>query len=717
MDRRRFLQLSGMAAASSALAGCRKGNEKLIPFLVPPEDGATPGVADYYASACRQCPAGCGILVKVSEGRAHKIEGNPRHPVTRGKLCARGQAALQELYHPDRLREPLKRSGPRGSGQFSPVSWEEALGTLAEQLQSAGQGSPRRDNLLLTPPVQGYLADLIRRFGEGLGNLRHVAWEPLAPEWRSQGFLGDEGVLDYDLENAQYLVSFGADFLETHLSPVRFGEAFGRMRQGRPTVRGRYSYVGPRQSLTAASADRWLPARPGTEWTIALAMAKRLIERQAFDRQALADAGLELAVLQQLVEPYSVSRAAELTGVGAADIEAALTEFTNIRPAIALAGEMITGQPNGAAALRAIELLNLLLGTFNNPGGIYLTRRSEPLTRNSFAELRQALAAMQAGEVATLLIQGVNPAYNLPPVQVFGKALEQVPLVVSFSSLLDDTARLADLILPDHANLESWGEIIPANGSRSRTVGLMQAVVKPLYDTRPFPELLIALARALGGGAAANLPETSYLDGLKQRHAPGSPARWNELLAQGGVFESGTNPPLPIRVEAIHEPALPSVAGTDGAFPLLLQIYPSPSFYDGRNAAFPWLQQLPDPMTTAVWGSWVEINPRTAAELGIGHGELVEIRSAAGTLRLPAFLYPCIRPELVAIPLGQGHSGLGRYADGRGGNPLGLVGAEELGSPPGLAAIPVALKGLGKDGELVTAGHPEGSYRRELLGV
>jgi len=188
-----------MAAASGVLAGCRKGNEQLIPFLIPPEDGATPGRADIYASTCRQCPAGCGLLARVSSGRVRKVEGNPQHPVNRGKLCARGQAVVQELYHPDRLRQPLQRSGPRGSGQFKPISWEEALAQIVEQQGKSVGSASATQAVLMTPPLQGYLADLIERFARGHGQLQHVAWEPLYPEWRRQSLFGDGEVLDYDL--------------------------------------------------------------------------------------------------------------------------------------------------------------------------------------------------------------------------------------------------------------------------------------------------------------------------------------------------------------------------------------------------------------------------------------------------------------------------------------------------------------------------------------
>lgn len=715
MQRRTFLQLSGMAAASSVLAGCRKGNEKLIPFLVPPEDGAVPGQADEYASTCRQCPAGCGLLVRVSGGRVRKVEGNPLHPVNRGKLCARGQAVVQELYHPDRLRQPLQRSGPRGSGEFRPISWDEALARIVEQMATAESDQAEAKTILLTPPLRGYLADLVTRFTGSYKGLRHVAWEPLFPAWREQSLFGAQAIIDYDLENAQYLLSFGADFLETHLSPVRFGDAFGRMRQERPTVRGRFSYVGPRLSLTAASADRWLPARPGSEAMIALAMAREILPQVSDQR--LQSLNLERDELTRFLAPFEVARVAEASGVGAADITAAIREVTTIRPALAIVGEMVTAQRNGADALRAVELLNLLLDSINTPGGIYFTPPYATTTISSYEELREAITIMQEGHCRLLLLHEVNPAYTLTGDLGFSEALEKVPLVVSCATFLDDTALQADLVLPDHANLESWGEVVPAAGHRGRTIGLLQGVVKPLHDTRPFPDLLIALARALGGELNSALPESSLMEGLQQRHAPNDPTRWNALLARGGIFAEGLADGLP-KAPSRNTWVDPGADLPDpGVDTLLLQIYPSGSFFDGRTAALPWLQQLPDPMTTVVWGSWLEINPQTAARLGIEHGDLVEVRSEVGSLQVPAFLFPGIRPELVAMPLGQGHSGLGRYADKRGSNPLRLAPPTgTTSSVPGLTVFPVTLERLSDAGHLVAAGHTAGSYRRELLG-
>jgi anaerobic selenocysteine-containing dehydrogenase len=164
---------------------------------------------------------------------------------------------------------------------------------------------------------------------------------------------------------------------------------------------------------------------------------------------------------------------------------------------------------------------------------------------------------------------------------------------------------------------------------------------------------------------------------------------------------------------------VPRFNGNENEFPLHLQVYPSTAFYDGRGAALPWLQHLPDPMSTVVWDSWIEINPKTAAELGIGFGDLVEVTSPQGSLRLPAVIYPGIRPDLVAIPLGQGHGDMGRYARGRGANPLQLLASAPEGGErqPAWNGTRVRVMRISNKGELVTAGHPEGSHRSDLIEI
>lgn len=730
MKRRTFLQLSGMTAAGALLAGCQSKNEKLIPYLIGPDEGVTPGRATYYASSCAFCPVGCGILVRVSEGRAKKIEGNPDHPVNRGRLCARGQAVLQELYHPDRLQQPLKRSGARGSGEFTRITWAEGLGLLTAKLKELQQEHSTDGLALLTPQLSGSLAALVTAFMRSFGSPRHVSYELLAPDWlrlADRQTFGQAGLPFYDLAETRYLLSFGADFVEGHLSPVQYGNAFGRMRQGRDTVRGHFTYIGGRMSLTCASADRWMPARPGSEGALALGMARLILEENIYDKAALAANGFRPEELLGRLKTYDLPRVADITGLAKESIAEVAREFAGTGPSLALAGESVAFQSNGPESVRAIQLLNMLAGSLNRPGGIYQAAApSGP--DNSFTQLMALIESMQAGRIKLALIKG-DPVHAIPPATGFQQALDKVPFCVSFATLLDDSALQADLILPDHAALESWGDVEPLAGSRRPLYGLMQPVVMPLHDTRQFGDVLLAAASQLGGAPAAALPQKSWLEFLKgtvAKRVSGkmgekSEARWVDLLRRGGQFESNRGPDNVYRrasASSLPDPARPRFAGDETQYPLHLQVYPSSAFTDGRGAPFPWLQQLPDPMSCVVWDSWIEINPVTAAGLGISQGDLVEVASPRGSLRLPAVIYPGIRPDLVAIPLGQGHKGSGRYSKDRGVNPLALlVLVEGSEHQPAWNATRVRLSRISKKGGLVTAGHPQGSYRSDLIGI
>jgi len=733
MKRRTFLQLSGMTAASALLAGCQSQNEKLIPYLIPPDEGVTPGRATYYATCCNFCPAGCGLLVRVSEGRAKKVEGNPDHPVNRGRLCARGQAILQELYHPDRVQQPLRRTGPRGSGEFQKISWAEGLSLLTARLKELQREQATDGLALLTPQLSGSQALLASGFMRSFGSSRHLSYELLNPDWLRQANRQSFGQPDlpfYDLAETRYLLSFGADFVESHLSPVQYGNAFGRMRQGRDTVRGHFTYVGGRMSLTGASADRWMPARPGSEGALALGMARLILAESLFDTAALAANGLRPGELLARLRPYDLPRVAELTGLAKETIAEVAREFAGTRPSLAMAGETVAFQTNGPEAVRAIQLLNMLAGNLNRPGGVYpagSVAGSLAGPEDSFSDLLALVKNMRAGQVRLALIKG-DPRHGIPPVTGFQEALDKVPFTVSFSTLLDDTALQADLILPDHSALESWGDVIPLAGSRYSVFGLMQPVVTPLHDTRQFTDVLLAAASELGGEVAAALPQKSYVEFLKgtiaqrlgHKKAGDFESQWVEMLRRGGHFDTDKGPGKGYRrIPAFSppDPARPRFAGDEQQFPLHLQVYPSTAFHDGRGAPLPWLQQLPDPMTTVVWDSWIEINPATAISLGISQGDLVEVASPRGTLRMPAVIYPGIRPDLVAIPLGQGHQGGGRYAKGRGVNPLALLALVEGSEQAAWNATRVRVTRISKKGDLVTAGHPQGSYRSDLVGI
>jgi anaerobic selenocysteine-containing dehydrogenase len=282
ITRRDFLKLSSGAVA---LTGISPSIRKLVlePYVQPPEE-VLAGEATWYASTCRQCPAGCGIIVRVINGRAKKIEGNPLHPLNQGKLCARGQAGLQVLYNPDRLKNAVLQVGGRGSLEFEPLYWSEALDILTEKLNTLS--NPKRIAFLggLMP---SHLYVLSTRLLNALGARSPIIYDlHSALEGRSstiqlsETLFGSPELPIYDLANAEVIFSFGANFLETWMSPVSQSQAYGTMRQGQFGGRGFLVQFEPRLSATAASADEWIPLKPGVEGYVALALGRIIVEER-----------------------------------------------------------------------------------------------------------------------------------------------------------------------------------------------------------------------------------------------------------------------------------------------------------------------------------------------------------------------------------------------------------------------------------------------------
>jgi anaerobic selenocysteine-containing dehydrogenase len=732
LSRREFLKVAAGATGVTGL-GLQARRVLLEPFARPPEDSLG-GEETWYASTCRQCAAGCGILVRVLNGRARKIEGNPLHPLNRGKLCARGQAGLQVLYNPDRLRNAVRQPGGRGSRQFEPVAWDEALEDLTAKISSLAR--PER-LLFFGGLMPDHVYRLAARLLDALGapppvlfDLHSALEGRNAAHWLAQEVFGSRELPRYDLERSSVVFSFGANLLETWMSPVAQSVAYGEMRQGGSGGRGLLIQFEPRLSATAASADEWVPVRPGTEGFIALGLGRVIVE----EKLGHVGSHRELAVLYQDVDVGDMAAASE---VSVETLRRLARIFADADHAVALPGGSLSGQMNGSASMLAVQALNVLVAQLGRVGGVYLSPPGpsdalrETALAQPFARVAEAVDRMRTGEVDLVMFYGANPIFDLPPTSGIGEAVARVPAVVSFSSFIDEIAAQSDLILPDHTYLESWGYQVPAPGADRPLVSSQQPVVRPLYDTRSTGDVLLALANRLGGAAAEALPwpdEATYLQevafGLHgsslSAYESRTPAGFWALWRQYGGWWS--EQPIPVEPEAtsvLSSPlpvVQPTFEGDPLDYPYHLHPYASIALSDGRGANLPWLQETPDPMTTARWWTWVEVNPQTAARLGLSDDDIVRVISPHGMLEAPVVLFPGLRPDVVAIPIGQGHTDYGRFAERRGANPVALLAPATDPKTGSLAwgATRVRLEATGRRRELARLESLDGEGREHL---
>ena len=697
MDRRRFLKVVGATGGgAAALAGCGIGpepTEQLVPYLVPPEH-QVPGIATYYATTCRECAAGCGVHAKVREGRVIKLEGNPESPVNEGRLCARGQAALQGLYNPDRVTDPMAR-GPNGDWQK--LGWDDALGRLQAKVKEArGKGIA-----FVTGLESGSFGALVDAWTRQVGG-RHVTYEPFAFEALRAGnriAFGTSAIPWYDFANARYIVSFGADFMESWLSPVGYQLGFTRAHAftgGRDASMAKFVYVGPRLALTGMSADQWIAAAPGTEGLLALAMAQVIVSRR------LAPVPADVARVRAALDANAPDRVAAMVGIEADVITRLAREFAASRGGLAVAGGIAAQYPNGAEIVAAVNILNYVAGQVGKT--VKFGPNHALAAGGSFQDLTALAADASAGKVALLLVHGANPAHSLPA--AFSRALAKAGYKVSFSSYLDETAAASDLVLPDLHPLEQWNDSEP----RSGVYALQQPVMQPVFpNTRHAGDVLLGLA-----GKPGTFKE--YLQGrwqeLHRRYARGRgfDEFWDDALQHGGMY--GDVPGQTVRLALAGD--MPALGWKPAPDQPLLLVCPSLSLHDGRGANKPWLQELPDPVSKITWHGWVEVHPETAAKWQVANGDVLLLKSPHGALRAPVWITPGVRPDVLAVPTGQGHKAYGRYARDRSFNAFELLSDAPTGYGGRAFAVSVAVTKTGDHRRLATL---EGDAREQGSGV
>ena len=565
----------------------------------------------------------------------------------------------------------------------------------------------------------GLLEPLLKLFSEALGVAAPAFLR--APEIEverraAQIALGSTAMPAYDLENADYVLSIGPAFLDRWRSPVYGIWALSQIRGGRRGGRGKVVQAESRMSQTAATADEWLPVRPGSEGVLARAIAGVLLSDNLPGYNL--PAGSVDAYRRLFPEPPpDPERAAEACGLRAKQIVRIARELASVERAVVLGGGSAALHRNGLFNTTAALGLNLLLGSLGRSGGVFeaadfgLAERLSGVEETTLADLGARLAGKEgAGAgVKTLLILEADPLHNLPSALGWREALASVDTVIALSAFHDDTTRMADLVLPVQVDVERFqaGE---APHSVRPVFNLSSPTIAPLGESRHPGDVLLALATAVG--KTERLPWSSFSEMVETvveeavDELPGSgdtPFRgfFEGAQEKGGIWAQDRTGATPPRPAALPGPAAAFAGSTEaeisaGDFDLTL--YESAKFGDGRGANRPWLQELPDTLSTVMWSSWAEIATHDAEALGVATGDLLEVTSDFGSVEVAAVVSPAVRPGTLALPLGLGHDDFGRYARGRGVNPLDLVGpaAVDGTGAPNLGGTRVRLRRTGR---------------------
>ncbi|MBI4667414.1 MAG: molybdopterin-dependent oxidoreductase [Nitrospinae bacterium] len=718
MDRRSFLKIGGAIATAGITGGCGQMAQSIIPYVTPPDEGINPVEGEYYYTVCGMCGSGCGIMVRTVSGRAKKIEGNPSHPVNHGGVCAMGQAAVWQLYHPERIKTPLKRDGAKGSNIFTPISWDEALGLLAENMEKArGKGS-----FVMADDHSDVVAMIATRVLQQLGSHDFAV-----PVLGGKLISADGPPVYFDLSKAACALLLGADIFENGFSQVHFGHAYGQLRRGDPTRRGMMIYAGPRLSMTAASADRFVSAKHGSLGTLALGIAARLIHL-AQNENAATDSTM-LSWMKRL-DGLTVESASEKSGVPTETILEIASQLFNHAPAIAIAGDDVTAHSNGTQGLEAVDFLNSILSHLS--GARRLWREEPPIYRKmrefaavpsnatDYSATKEIIAKAARGEMSLGMILNTNPAHNLPGGMNCSGALEKTGFVAVFGCFLNDTTRHADIVLPSNHFLESWSAQVTISPSGIPVFNARQPVVRPLYSTAQPGDTLLRAAAMAGLPVEVESQEAMVMKIVeKLRHEwSGAPSTltakeaWEYLLQRGGWWpevnshaQAQAHTPRNSGPIAIEAPVFSAKPGHT----FHLHPYQTMPIGAGGAANMQWLQEMPEPMSTISWGHWVEINPKTAVELGVSNGDILKIETPHGALEVPAYLYPGVGPDTLAIPFGYGHESFGKHASGRGANAMKLI------EDTNWRGVMAKITKTGRKTEFVMAGNPRGDYEGRVF--
>jgi menaquinone reductase, molybdopterin-binding-like subunit len=734
IDRRSFLSFVVGGAAGTALSPLPwKMTDDLAiwsqnwPWTPDPPNGEVA----FVNSACTLCPGGCGITVRKIEDRAVKIEGMKGHPVNDGGICILGLSGLQMLYGPTRVQTPLKRVGSRGEGKWQKISWDKAISEVLAKLTDLRKAGKAHTVSAISGSDRGTVANLLDRFLNAYGSPNFIRTPSIRDTYEltlhmMQGVQASAG---FDVENASLILSFGSGIIEGWGSPVRMFKANSRLKK----TGGKVIQVDSRLSKTAAKSDKWVPIKPGTEAALALGIAHVIIKESRYNKDfvknyafgfndwADSSGNLQKGFKTLVIESYSPKKVAEITGVDKAVIEALARTFALASKPLAICGRGQGKTPGSISEFMAVHALNALVGNINKQGGIWAVPEPDYIDWPRVEMDAMASAGIQKGRldsaasdrypdtqyllnrfvenirsgkpygIEALFIDGANPLYTLPDTKETKAALEKIPFIVSFASYMDETTENADLILPNHAYLERYEDVPQPGGFQKPIISLTRPVVSPQFDTRHLGDVILLLAKGLGGTVSKAFPWNSYEDCLEATLGDSL----DVLLKKGYWTDDRFTPPgwkkafdtksskfefaVQNQNDAGNKTLMPGFEfvkpeGDAGSFPLILVPYDSMRLANGFVGDTPFMIKTVEDTVLKGNDCFVEINPKTAREIRLSEGKPARLETPKGSATVRVHLSESVGPGMIALPRGLGHTAYDDYLAGKGVNTNDLIG-------------------------------------------
>ncbi len=689
------------------------------------------GEVSYVNSACTLCPGGCGITIRKIEDRAVKIEGMDAHPVNDGGICILGLSGLQMLYGPTRVKTPLKRVGRRGEGKWQKISWKKALSEVQTKLSELRKAGKSHTVSCISGSDRGTLAHLLSRLLTVYGSPNFMRTPSIQDTYELTLFLmqGVQASPGFDIENASLILSFGSGLIEGWGSPVRMFRANSRLKK----TGGKVIQVDSRLSKTAAKSDKWIPIAPGTEAALAMGIAHVMIKESlyhadfvenfafGFDDWTDSQGGRQKGFKTLALDTYPPEKVADITGVDKSVITALARTFARASKPLAVCGRGQGQTPGSIREFMAVHALNALAGNINKPGGVWALPEADDIDwpkpemdaaasagiqkgrldaatseqyPNTLYMLNRFVENVRIGKpyaIEALLVAGANPLYTMPDTQGVKAALDKIPFIVSFSSYMDETAQYADLILPNHIYLERYEDVPQPVGLQKPIISLTRPVVSPQFNTKHLGDIILLLAKGLGGTVSKAFPWKTYeacleetlgdrLDALltdgywinERFKAPG----WKKAFHTASEkFEFVVQDPNGTDAKAVS-PGFDFIKpeGDAGSFPLILLPYDSMRLANGCVGDPPFLMKTVEDTVLKGNDVFVEINPKTAKEIKIAEGKSARLETPRGAAKVRVHVSERVGKGIIALPRGLGHTAYDDYLANKGVNVNDLIG-------------------------------------------